>query len=241
MKVADNRKQLKRHIKRSIASNGFAILSVNPPPVFGANPVNYSYTVGLSHKGLPELFICGPIPNSVMGAILKNQANAWLREKVASYEVRTDIVKSTAPDKVMRSNTRLLHGEEAVTKYCVELKQRAGKGLQVAQVMYPDMANVLPGESDYDTRYRQDLITVEQSPQRDIMSDIGPRGTSTVAESTQFMSDVLGGEERPVYPADYQGPKLSPFDEPSCAAGDLKGNMNLGEHCYTCDSPVVEC
>jgi hypothetical protein len=226
MKIADNRKQLKRHIKRSIASNGFAILSVNPPPVFGANPVNYSYTVGLSHKGLPELFICGPIPNSVMGAILKNQANAWLREKTATYEVRTDIVKSTEPDKLMRSSVRLLNAPEAVEKYCVELRQRAPKGLYVAQVLYPDMANVLPGEEGYDTRYRQDLITVAQTPQRDVMSDIGPRGTSTVAEATQFMSDVLGGETRP---------------EPSCVAGDLKGNVNLGEHCYTCDSPVVEC
>lgn len=226
MKTADNRKQLKRHIKRSIASNGFAILSVNPPPVFGANPVNYSYTVGLSHKGLPELFICGPIPNSVMGAILKNQANAWLREKTATYEVRTDIVKSTEPGKLMRSSVRLLNAPEAVDKYCVELRQRAPKGLYVAQVLYPDMANVLPGEEGYDTRYRQDLITVAQTPQRDIMSDIGPRGTSTVAESIQFMSDCLGGEERP---------------EPSCVAGDLKGNVNLGEHYYTCDSPVVEC
>lgn len=196
MKVADNRKQLKRHIKRSIAGNGFAILSVSPPPVFGANPVNYSYTVGLSLMGMPELFICGPIPNEVMGAILKNQAKAWVREGKASYEVRTDIVKSSEPDKTMRSQVRLLNAPEAVEKYCVELKQRAPKGLYVAQVCYPDMANVLPGEAGYDTRYRQDLITVVQSPQRDAMSDIGPRGTSTVAESTQFMSDVLGGEAR---------------------------------------------
>jgi hypothetical protein len=227
MKVADNRKQLKRHIKRSIADSGFAILSVNPPPVFGANPVNYSYTVGLAQKGLPELFICGPIPNSVMGAILKNQAQAWLRERVATYEVRTDIVKSTEPDKLMRSSVRLLNAREAVEKYCVELRQRAPKGLYVAQVIYPDMANVLPGEEGYDTRYRQDLITLAQTPQTDIQLDnIGVREMITEPQAIQFMSDVLGGEERP---------------EPSCVAGDLKGNVNLGEHCYTCDSPVVEC
>lgn len=223
MKTADNRKQLKRHIKRSIANNGFAILSVNPPDTPFGKAVNYSYTVGLSYKGLPELFICGPIPNEVMGAILKNQAKAWLREGVASYEVRTDIVKSSDPTKVMRSGVRLLNGNEAVNNFCLELRQRAPKGLQVAQVMYPDMANVLPGEENYDTRYRQDLITVVQSPQRDAMSDIGPRGTSTEAEATQFMSDVLGGESRP---------------EPQCDAGDLKGNCNLGEHCPSCDSMV---
>lgn len=224
MKTADNRKQLKRHIKRSIVSNGFAILSVSPPPLFGSNPVNYSYTVGLALKGLPELFICGPIPNEVMGAILKNQAKAWLREGEATFDVRTDIVKSSEPGKLMRSNVRLLNAPEAVNNYCVELRQRAPKGLRVAQVCYPDLANVLPGEPDYDTRYRQDLITVVQTPLQDIQLDnIGARGTSTIAEATQFMSDVLGGESRP---------------EPQCDAGDLKGNCNLGEHCPSCDSLV---
>lgn len=205
MKTADNRKQLKRHIKRSIADNGFAILSVNPPPVFGVNPVNYSYTVGLHRAGLPELFICGAIPNTVMGAILKNQANAWLRERRADLLVREDIVKSTEPGKVLRSLTRLLHGEEAVTKYCVELKQRGGKGLQVAQVCYPDMANVLPGEDGYDTRYRQDLITVIPTPPLHPMSDFGPRGVSTEVEATQFMSDVLDAEPRPTPEYVYAG------------------------------------
>lgn len=177
MKTADNRKQIKRHIKRSTAANGFAILSVNPPAVFGANPVNYSYTVGLHKAGLPELFICGPIPNGTMGAILKNQAKAWLREQRADLAVRTDIVLSTDHTE-MRSLTRLLHGQEAVTQYCVELRQRGGKGLQVAQVCYPDMANVLPGEDGYDTRYRQDVITVIPTPAPDPMADLGPRGVT---------------------------------------------------------------
>lgn len=98
MKTADNRKQLKRHIKRSIAANGFAILSVNPPALTNASPVNYSYTVGLSQRGIPELFICEPIPNTVMGAILKNQAKAWLREG-ANLAVRTGIVLASEPVK----------------------------------------------------------------------------------------------------------------------------------------------
>lgn len=199
MKVADNRKQLKRHIKRSIADSGFAILSVNPPQLGTAAPVNYSYTVGLSHKGLPELFICGAIPNTVMGAILKNQAKALLKDRdFPMMGVRTGIVVSTEPDKVMRSSLRLLRTDHALRDYCVELRQRGGKDLKIVQVCYPDMANVLPGEAGYDTRYRQDLITVLPSPvEMASMGDFGPRGTSTEAHATQFMSDVLGGELRP--------------------------------------------
>lgn len=224
MKIADNRKQLKRHIKRSIASNGFAILSVNPPQLTHSAPVNYSYTVGLSQKGLPELFICGPIPNSTMGAILKNQAKAWLREGF-DLSPRVGIVLATEPVQPMRSKCRMLVTDEAVNEYCIELRQRGGKNLQIAQVCYPDAENRLPGEPGYDVRYRQDVMTIRELPPKDPMSDLGPRGTTTQTQATQFMSDVLCGESLP---------------EPQCMTGDLKGNVNLGEHCYTCDSPVVE-
>lgn len=209
MKIADNRKQLKRHIKRSIAANGFAILSVNPPKLTTASSVNYSYTVGLSQRGMPELFICGPIPNEVMGAILKNQANVWMREG-ANLAVREGIVRSSEPVKAMRSKCRMLITEEAVGEYCHELRQRGGKNLQIAQVCYPDAENRLPGEPGYDVRYRQDVIKVIQTPVEDLdpMADLGARGKTTEAEATQFMSDVLGGEarpepERPTFPPEY--------------------------------------
>lgn len=175
MKTADNRKQLKRHIKRSIAANGFAILSVNPPALTNASPVNYSYTVGLSQRGMPELFICGPIPNTVMGAILKNQAKAWMREG-ANLAVRTGIVLASEPVKPMRSKCRMLVTEEAVGEYCHELRQRGGKNLQIAQVCYPDAENRLPGEEGYDVRYRQDVMTIRDLPPVNPMTDVGARG-----------------------------------------------------------------
>ncbi|MND14910.1 hypothetical protein D3C81_237450 [compost metagenome] len=158
MKVANTNKQVKRHIKRSIAANKFAILSVNGvPQMAGGTGLNYSYTVGLSRLGLPELFICGLIPNDVMGGLLKRQANLWIAEGVADYAVRTDVVLrgDVKQDILMRSQCIEISARAAVHQYCSELKQRGGPGLKMAQFLYPDPNNLLPGEEGYDQRYHQ--------------------------------------------------------------------------------------
>lgn len=158
MKVASTTKQVKRHIKRSIAANKFAILSVNGvPQMTGGNGLNYSYTVGLSRLGYPELFICGVIPNEVLGGLLKRQANLWITEREATHGVRTDVVlrSDSKQDILMRSQTSLVHVGRALDQYCEQLRQRGGPKLQIAQLVYPDPNNLLPGEEGYDVRYLQ--------------------------------------------------------------------------------------
>lgn len=157
MKVADTKKQVKRHIKRSIAANKFAILSVSGVPQHaGGNGLNYSYTVGLSRLGMPELFICGVIDNRILGMMLKNQAEAWIREGKAGQEVRTDIVKRSDGDPTpMRSGMHPCNVYRMLTTYCAELTQRGGANLEIWQMLYPDPQNLLPGEEGYDARYVQ--------------------------------------------------------------------------------------
>ncbi|MCO6704747.1 DUF4262 domain-containing protein [Streptomyces sp. CHB9.2] len=157
MKVADTKKQVKRHIKRSIAANKFAILSVQGVPQHaGGNGLNYSYTVGLDRLGLPELFICGVIDNRILGMMLKNQAQAWIKEGKAEEVVRTDIVKRSDGDPTpMRSGMHPVNVGHMLFNYCAELKQRSSTNLRIWQMLYPDPANLLPGEEGYDTRYVQ--------------------------------------------------------------------------------------
>jgi hypothetical protein len=157
MKVADTKKQVKRHIKRSIAANKFAILSVTGVPQHaGGNGLNYSYTVGLSRLGMPELFICGVIDNRILGMMLKNQATAWIKEGKAEEVVRTDIVKRSDGDPTpMRSAMHPCNTYQMLNLYCAELKQRGGADLRIWQMLYPDPQNLLPGEEGYDTRYVQ--------------------------------------------------------------------------------------
>ncbi|MND95579.1 hypothetical protein D3C80_878390 [compost metagenome] len=162
MKVASTNKQVKRHIKRSIAANKFAILSVTGvPQMGGGHGLNYSYTVGLSRLGYPELFICGKLPNEVFGGLLKRQANLWISEGKASHEVRTDVVLrgDAKQDILMRSQTMLVNVTQALNTYCEQLRQRGGPNLQIAQLCYPDPQNLLPGEEGYDIRYQQPRLT----------------------------------------------------------------------------------
>lgn len=150
--VAKNRKEIKKHISSVIKRKGYAILSVCGRVVPGSQPINYAYTVGLRDLNMPELLMVGIPSTNTLSKIIENQIIVWQLSDSSSYDVRDDLTYKPG----MRTRTEKIDGDAACKLYCSELRRHyPRKQINMAQILFPDESNLLPGEVGYNVDYDQ--------------------------------------------------------------------------------------
>lgn len=153
--VAKHRNEVKAHIKRCIKEKGFAILANQGKITPGSQPINYAYTVGMRDLGLPELIMVGIPSTDTLSRIIHNQAREWISVDKASFTERDDLTHQ--PN--MRTKTIRVDSVGACKLYCEELRRHyPRRSITMAQILFPDNNNLLPGEVGYNDDYDQGYL-----------------------------------------------------------------------------------
>lgn len=132
-------------IKRLVAQHGWAVLSVQASHDFP----QFSYTVGLATKKLPELIVFGLDAESSKSC-LNRVASRLVGGNIISNGDRLDSIIPVYPVAI-----RELSAPEAA-KNLKAAKLFAGQWpLKAFQICWPDPAGCFPWESGYDTLWLQ--------------------------------------------------------------------------------------
>lgn len=150
---------LEKSVRDKIGRFGFAVISVFADEDFPT----FSYTAGLSEKGLPELVMVG-IPAKDAHPILNEAAQRQIDQGVFQAGLRV-------PELI--ANFDCLVGDVAnewVSRLCWMAQAMASDALAVKarQIIWPDMRGRFPGEEDYDSRFieiQPDLAIAPEPPE----------------------------------------------------------------------------
>lgn len=160
MKTAQTDADVIEHLNSVIQDQGYAILSVDTRDPQG-NAGAYSYTVGLCEQGMPELFIVGNLTAATQGSILLKQVEYWQTHGV-THDVVEGVVPASNTASTLRSQAVLVNAPTAAQLYMERLAEWAllkpELNVQVAQLLWPDASNRLPGEPEYQNQHGQRMI-----------------------------------------------------------------------------------
>lgn len=142
-------------IEAKIAKHGWAAVSIfseeETPP--------FSYSVGLSRLGLPEILVFG-LPPDTAGSLI-NDVGRKMREEGGAVALDTPYEEVSNFAVVFRRMPQVSNA-----KYMRVTWASCGPGFDAVQMYWPDEAGVFPWEEGFDERFRDHQLMLGIAEER---------------------------------------------------------------------------
>lgn len=150
----------KRRISEVIDQVGWAVQGVFTPEGHSHPEPNWAYTVGMTDRGLPELFIIGSMDPTILQNILNNAVMQHLEKEIVAGQVLEGVAENTVDGSEIRMQVREAgvdyHVQQALNYYG-DVDNRLGR-VKLLQLVWPDRKGAYPGSFVYDESMVQPLI-----------------------------------------------------------------------------------
>jgi len=131
----------KKRIDALVASGSWLVMMIGPEP--GVSPT-YSYTVGLTEHGLPELAIVGLDPETARHIL--NRAGDLMRKNGAFRD-------GQAAHDVLGGSTKVVFAELKNGSLMHATARYGADGYKALQIFWPDRAGLMPWEPGVDPAF----------------------------------------------------------------------------------------
>lgn len=157
MKPINNPEIASNLIRKNLEKAPWTIIHVTPDGDLDPLP-GFTYTLGLTTMGLPELVVTGNIPSDVIKGILDTVVDMAV-DKGKFTEGIVDVGSVLASGEALRFYLRPVRSRlNVVRAYAIQADARYGNEAEYWQLLWADTQNILPTERGYSLTFLQPLL-----------------------------------------------------------------------------------
>jgi len=140
--------QIRQHMEAMIQKFGWFVQGVFPTA--GSPGQEFSYSVGLHDKGLPEVLVIG-LPMQSAHVLVNDVANYLVAQKEKGWHVGETLLNH---DNWPMPFYLLPAADDTGTMYATGAHRRSSGAAKYLQVVWPDTQGLFPWQTGYEDRFR---------------------------------------------------------------------------------------